>query len=87
MLVLQKEKAWKGSLLGVVPTFYDEQTRESASAMVDLRQGFGERVFSPIHRATLLRECAAEGITIFEKDAKCRAADEYLRLVDAVAKF
>ena len=87
MLILQKDKAWKGSLLGVLPTFYDEQTRESASAMDDLHHGFGERVFPPIHRATTLRECAAEGVTIFEKDPKCRAAEEYRRLIDLVMKF
>ena len=87
MLILQKEKAWKGSLLGVLPTFYDEQTRESASAMDDLRIGFGEHVFPPIHRATLLRECAAEGVTIFEKDARSRAAEEYRRLIEQVLKY
>ena len=87
MLILQKDKAWKGSLLGVLPTFYDEQTRESASAMDDLLHGFGERIFPPIHRATTLRECAAEGVSIFEKDPKCRAAEEYRRLIDLVLKF
>ena len=87
MLILQREKAWKGSLIGILPTFFDEQTRESASAMDDLHHGFGERVFAPIHRATLLRECAAEGLTIFEKDAKCRAAEEYRRLIDLVLKY
>jgi len=87
MLILQREKAWKGSLLGVLPTFFDEQTRESASAMDDLQQGFRDRVFPPIHRATLLRECAAEGVTIFEKDARCRAAEEYRRVIDLVLKY
>lgn len=87
MLILQRDKAWKGSLLGVLPTFFDEQTRESASAMDDLQQGFRDRVFPPIHRATLLRECAAEGVTIFEKDSRCRAAEEYRRLIDLVLKF
>jgi len=87
MLILQREKAWKGSLLGVLPTFFDEQTRESASAMDDLQQGFRDRVFPPVHRATLLRECAAEGVTIFEKDARCRAAEEYRRVIDLVLKY
>jgi chromosome partitioning protein len=87
MLVLQRDKAWQGSLIGVLPTFFDEQTRESASAMDDLRHGFGERVLAPIHRATILRECAAEGVTIFEKDAKCRAAEEYRCLIDQVMKY
>ena len=87
MVVLQREKAWQGKLLGVLPTFYDEQTRESASAIDDLHHGFREHVFQPIHRATVLRECAAEGITIFEKDPRSRSAEEYRLLVDLVLKF
>lgn len=87
MLVLQNDKAWRGALLGVLPTFYDEQTRESASAFNDLQHGFGERVLAPIHRATLLRECAAEGVTIFEKDSRSRAAEEYRAVVDRVLRY
>ena len=26
---MQKEKDWKGKVLGILPTFYDEQTKES----------------------------------------------------------
>jgi chromosome partitioning protein len=87
LLALQQEKAWKGSLLGVLPTFYDEQKRESSSAIEDLRQGFGDRIMQPVHRATVLRECAAEGTTIFEKDPKSRAAEEYRQLIGRVLKF
>jgi len=29
MSILQEKKSWRGSLLGILPTFYDEQTRES----------------------------------------------------------
>ena len=85
--VLQEKKEWKGSLLGVLPTFYDEQTRESASAIQDLRQGFVERLLDPIHRATVLRECAAEGRTIFERNPQSRAAQEYQELVKLVLKY
>jgi len=45
------------------------------------------RILAPIHRATILRECAAEGLTIFEKDSDSRAAQEYSALVDLVLKF
>jgi chromosome partitioning protein len=84
--LLQTEKRWGGALLGVLPTFYDEQTRESRSALDDLRSGFGDRVLAPVHRATLLRECASEGKTLWEKDPKSRAALEYQLLVDATLK-
>jgi chromosome partitioning protein len=87
MHILQNKKEWQGALLGVLPTFYDEQTRESASAMEDLRNGFGARLIAPIHRATILRECAAEGRTIFEKRPSSRPAREYQALVDHVLHF
>jgi chromosome partitioning protein len=87
MSVLQHKKQWKGALLGILPTFFDEQTRESKSTYDDLRQTFGESLLPPVHRATILRECAAEGQTIFEKDPDCRAAQEYQALADQVLKF
>jgi chromosome partitioning protein len=87
MSVLQNKKSWRGSLLGVLPTFYDEQTRESRCAIEDLHERFGPGVLPPIHRATLLRECAAEGQTIFERDPQSRAAMEYMALTQLVMKF
>ncbi|CAG0995467.1 partial Chromosome partitioning protein ParA, partial [Anaerolineales bacterium] len=56
--ILQEKKNWRGNLLGILPTFYDEQTRESKSTIEDLRERFDTSVLPPIHRATLLRECA-----------------------------
>jgi chromosome partitioning protein len=55
--------------------------------MENLRERFDASVLSPIHRTTLLRECAAEGRTIFEVDALCRAAKEYEALTQQVLKF
>jgi len=52
-----------------------------------LREAFGASLLPPIHRATILRECAAEGLTIFEKDPDCRAAREYEALAGLVLKF
>ena len=87
MLYLQKEKAWNGSLLGILPTFFHDQLREHRAAMGDLRQGFGDRVLHPIHRAAVLAECPGESKTIFEKDANSRSAQEYQALVDLVLKY
>jgi len=87
MSVLQEKKNWRGNLLGILPTFYDEQTRESKATMEDLRERFDASVLPPIHRATLLRECAAQGQTIFEIDLLCRAAKEYQALTQLVMKF
>lgn len=85
--ILQEKKNWRGNLLGILPTFYDEQTRESKATMDNLRERFQTSVLAPIHRATILRECAAEGQTIFEADPVCRAAKEYLALTQLVMKF
>lgn len=87
MSILQEQKNWRGSLLGILPTFYDDQTRESKVTMDSLRERFSNSVLAPIHRATILRECAAEGQTIFEADPLCRASKEYLALTQLVMKF
>ncbi len=87
MSILQEKKNWRGNLLGILPTFYDEQTRESKATIEDLRERFDASVLSPIHRATLLRECAAQGQTIFELDPLCRAAKEYQALTQLVMKY
>jgi chromosome partitioning protein len=87
MSILQEKKSWQGNLLGILPTFYDEQTRESKATIDDLRKRFDASVLAPIHRATLLRECAAQGQTIFELDLLCRAAREYQALTQLVMKY
>jgi len=79
-----KERGWKGKLLGILPTFYDEQTRESQAAIGELRTAFPKTLLSPIHRATVLRECAANGRTVFEMYPKSRAAQDYQILADFV---
>ena len=84
LLGFKSEKGWRGRLFGVLPTFYDEVTRESRSNLSELRNAFGDLVLPPLHRATVLRECAAEGKTIFELDPTSRAADEYAALVWSV---
>jgi len=87
MSILQERKNWRGNLLGILPTFYDEQTRESKATMENLKERFDASVLPPIHRSTLLRECAAEGKTILEFDPVCRAAKEYQTLTQHVLKF
>lgn len=76
---------WQGKIVGILPTFYDEVTRESKATLQDLKDQFGELVLSPVHRATILRECAVEGKTIFELSPTSRAAQEYKILVDMIA--
>ena len=91
MMTMQKEKEWKGKILGILPTFYDEQTRESKTQLDEYRKIFKELVMQPIHRATILRECPAEGRTIFEIEATSnsaqRAVQEYQAVVEHVMKM
>ena len=87
MSVLQQKKRWGGALLGILPTFYDEQTRESRITMESLQERFGQSLLTPIHRATILRECAASGQTIFETEPESRAAAEYQALTQLVMRF
>ena len=85
-----KAGGWAGRLMGILPTFYDNQTRESARNLAELQTAFGQRergglVLEPIHRATVIREATAEGQTVFEYAAKCRAVEEYKTLVWSVS--
>lgn len=84
---LHAEQNWNGKIIGILPTFYDEITRESKATVVDLRKQFGSLILPPIHRATILRECAVEGKTIFELDQHSRAAVEYQHVVDLAFNF
>ena len=85
--VLQTEKQWRGKLAGVLPTFYDEQTRTTREQMTNIQKAFPDQVFTPIHRATLLREASAEGLTIFQKDPTSRPALEYEKFAAQLAKL
>jgi len=83
---IQADHAWHGQLIGILPTFYDETTRESAAILQDLKEQFDKGVMDVIHRATILRECAAYGQTIFEADKSSRAAKEYKKAIDHIVK-
>jgi len=83
---LRVKRHWPGGILGVLPTFYDKVTRESQAVLGELHELESELemeglILDPIHRATVLRECAAEGKTIFEYAEDSRAAREYAALV------
>jgi len=77
-------KGGECDVLGVLPTFYDDQTRESKTILEDIQKQFAHLVWEPIHRATILRECVAEGVTIWEKAPTSRAAQEYQAAVEEV---
>jgi chromosome partitioning protein len=84
---IRQDFDWKGQVIGILPTFYDEVTRESKATLLDLGKRFSGMLLEPIHRATVLRECAVEGKTIFELAPSSRAASQYGRLVQLVLQW
>jgi len=82
---LREKDGWRGRVLGILPTFFDDVTNESQAMIADLHDTFGEKlILTPIHRATVLRECASEGVTIWERAPKSRPAQEYAELVERI---
>lgn len=76
------KRGWQGAVLGILPTFYDNVTRESRQTLADLKKTLGDGAILPVvHRATILRECSSEGVTIWERNPEHRAAQEYSALV------
>lgn len=84
---IHDEFRWRGRILGILPTFYDDVTRESKATLEDLDKRFDHLLLKPIHRATVLRECAVEGKTIFELAPKSRAAEQYQQLIQYVLNW
>jgi len=84
--ILQDKRDWPGGLLGVLPTFFDETTRQSQVSLGQLKQVLNGRLLPVIHRATIQREATAAGHTIFEKAPKCRTAKEFQVIVQAVLR-
>lgn len=82
----KKEKGWQGELFGILPTQYEEQTRESRASMNDLQKAFGALVLPPISRRTVLREARSCGQTIFEYAPNSRSAEEYRDLARIILK-
>lgn len=81
-----KGKGWTGSMLGILPTHYEERTRESRSSMEDLRKAFGPLVLEPISDRTVLRDARSRGQTIFEYEPDSQPAEEYRRLAEMIIR-
>jgi chromosome partitioning protein len=84
--LLQQKRDWSGGLLGVLPTFFDDTTRQSQVTLSQLKQVLNGRLLPVIHRATIQREATAAGHTIFEKAPGCRTAREYQMIIEAVLR-
>jgi chromosome partitioning protein len=87
LMLLRQSHNWRGALLGVLPTFYRTHTNESHAALRRVKSAFGNSIITPIHDSIVLRECAAEGRTIFEYAPKSDAAQEYAALAQYVFEW
>jgi chromosome partitioning protein len=81
-----KKKGWPGELVGILPTRYEERTRESRASMEDLRRAFGGLVLPPISDRTILRDARSRGQSIFEYAPDSQSAQEYWELAEKVRR-
>lgn len=81
------EIGWRGRLAGILPTMYDSVTKESRNAMEYLDGSYKGQILSPVRRATILRECAADGMTIWEKAPTAPVAEDYQNLTRRISKL
>jgi len=82
-----KKNGWPGELMGILPTHYEERTRESRASMEDLRRAFGGLVLSPISERTILRDARSRGQTIFEYAPDSQSAQEYWKLAEQIRRI
>jgi chromosome partitioning protein len=69
----------------ILPTFFDSRTRISRTVLDDLRENFGERLFSTVIRInTAIREAPGFNKTIYEHAPLSRGAYDYYKLTEEV---
>jgi len=72
-LAAVQEQGYACQVLGILPTFYDQVTRESQLQLDVLVDRFGQLVLPPIPADTKLREAPSFGLTIWEHAPTSRA--------------
>lgn len=74
-------------VLGVLPTFYDARARITHEVEANLRNHFGEKVFTPIRSNTRLKEAPSHRKTIYEYAPSSTAAEDYTSLTRRVEQL
>ncbi len=72
------------SILGILPTFYDQRNNISDESIKTLKGHFHDKVLSPIRVNTKLKEAPRHHKSIFEYAPSSRGARDYQKLVDWV---
>jgi len=70
---LYRMQASKAEVAGILPTFYERQTRESQAQLENLVRVFNGKVLPPVPVDTEVREANRSGKMIMEYDAKARS--------------
>ena len=70
---LYKARLSKAKVAGVLPTFYERQTKESQAQLENLVRVFGDVVLPPIPTDTSVREASRAGKTLVEFGQQSRA--------------
>lgn len=81
-----KMYGWGGKLLGILPTFYDSQTKETKEQMKALHKSWPGLVLEPINRATIIRGASGETKTIFELLEDAPVCQQYTNLCVDILK-
>jgi chromosome partitioning protein len=66
----------------ILPTQYDQRARICVDALKALQDHFKEKCLPPIRNNTRLKEAPSHKKTIYEHDAKCYGAIDYMHLVN-----
>ncbi len=65
----------------ILPTMFDQRTRQSLEILTQLRRLFKKQICDPIHYNVRLSEAPSLGQTIFEYKEKAVGADGYKKLI------
>jgi chromosome partitioning protein len=72
---------WRGGVLGILPTMLDERLADQKQNWEALKQHYVDLVLDPIHQAVVIQNAWSEGVSVFEKNSRSRAAAEYASIV------
>jgi chromosome partitioning protein len=70
---LSKIGGFQGRFLGILPTMWERQTKESHQQLLALAHQFGRMVWPPVPRDVKAREAPRHGQTLWEFAPGCRA--------------
>jgi chromosome partitioning protein len=74
------------TLLGVLPTMYDNRTVHEQEVLSELRKRFSNQIFTPIRRSVRFAETAVAGQSMLDYDANHVGARAYRDLAAEVLR-